>query len=206
MIKKLQALKAKKGFTLVELIVVIAIIGVLAAILVPTMMNVVTKARVSSEDQTAKSVSDTVTEWLADLEANRGTIKNGTLAITGIGGSTVSVTALADGTAANVATGTSDGTLYTRGGSDATPLLADTIQENYVANTTAIAVVYIQGKHVVGVVYSDDVAAVGDLPAINATNFTDATPGFTWESASKEGIMASTGTLVGTNPKLLYKT
>ena len=31
MIKKLQALKAKKGFTLVELVVVIAIIGVLAA-------------------------------------------------------------------------------------------------------------------------------------------------------------------------------
>lgn len=34
MIKKLQALRAKKGFTLVELIVVIAIIGVLAAILI----------------------------------------------------------------------------------------------------------------------------------------------------------------------------
>ena len=35
----------KKGFTLVELVVVIAIIGVLAAILIPTMMNYVKKSR-----------------------------------------------------------------------------------------------------------------------------------------------------------------
>ncbi|MFR0873070.1 MAG: type IV pilin protein [Oscillospiraceae bacterium] len=50
MIKKLQALKAKKGFTLVELVVVIAIIGVLAAILVPTMIGVVQDSRVTSSN------------------------------------------------------------------------------------------------------------------------------------------------------------
>ena len=42
MIKKLQKLKAKKGFTLVEVNVVIAIIGVRAAILIPKMLGCVT--------------------------------------------------------------------------------------------------------------------------------------------------------------------
>lgn len=58
MIKKLQKLKAKKGFTLVELIVVIAIIGVLAAFLVPTMLGYVENSRITSADQIAKTIKD----------------------------------------------------------------------------------------------------------------------------------------------------
>ncbi|MBQ7013926.1 MAG: prepilin-type N-terminal cleavage/methylation domain-containing protein [Oscillospiraceae bacterium] len=44
------------GFTLVELIVVIAIIGVLAAILVPSMLGYVAKAKFSSANSAAKTI------------------------------------------------------------------------------------------------------------------------------------------------------
>lgn len=65
----------KKGFTLVELVVVIAIIGVLAAILVPSMMGYVKKARLKTANGNAKTGYNAVAEWVADRETQGNPVK-----------------------------------------------------------------------------------------------------------------------------------
>lgn len=77
-----------KGFTLIELIVVIAIIGVLAAILVPTMLGYVTKSRCSSANANAKSFYNAINSALVDLDSE------GAVDISTINGGTTLDTAL----------------------------------------------------------------------------------------------------------------
>ena len=54
----------KRGFTIVELVIVVAVIAILASVLVPTFTNVVTKAKESAAMQNARSAW---TAYLVDV-------------------------------------------------------------------------------------------------------------------------------------------
>lgn len=67
----------KKGFTLIELIVVIAIIGVLAAILVPSMLGYVKKSKIQGANSSATTFLNAFNSAGTDLDEIDAWFKDG---------------------------------------------------------------------------------------------------------------------------------
>lgn len=69
MLNKIRKLKEKKGFTLVELIVVIAIIAILTAVLVPLINNWTQQAAYTTLNDGAQTISNSVNEAISKIVA-----------------------------------------------------------------------------------------------------------------------------------------
>ncbi len=64
----MKLLRKTKGFTLVELIIVIAIIGVLSAILIPAITSYVRDAKISSDEQEARAIYNIYNNYKLEYE------------------------------------------------------------------------------------------------------------------------------------------
>ncbi len=71
--KKSLAKKGKKGFTLIELVVVIAILGILAAILIPIIGGFIQRANEAADQANARNLFNSVSILVATDVTGSGT-------------------------------------------------------------------------------------------------------------------------------------
>lgn len=192
---------SKKGFTLIELVVVVAIIGVLAGLLVPTMLDAVTNSRIASAQQTAKVIRDRSAEFFTKMDTQMHThvgevqkvvitVDNGTWSMTG-----GSAADWVDGVNHwNTLPGVSDPGNDPRQNTELLSSLAVSAQ----SIGTAYIEMYVEYAHVVGVSVIEGASALaGTMPA--AQDFADRT--FGYGGGDRAGRMQDV-TIIGTSPIL----
>lgn len=62
-------LRNKKGFTLIEVLVVVLIIGILAALAAPNILGRIEQSRITSDKAMAKTLENAVASYLVDKDA-----------------------------------------------------------------------------------------------------------------------------------------
>ena len=69
----IKLLQSKKGFTLIELMIVVAIIGILAAIAIPQYIKYVKRSRTAEALNHVKMVYNALADWYANPDLGNGT-------------------------------------------------------------------------------------------------------------------------------------
>lgn len=192
---------SKKGFTLVELVVVVAIIGVLAGLLVPTMFDAVTNSRIASAQQTAKVIRDRSAEFFTKMDTQMHThvgevqkvvikVDKGTWSMEG-------------GSASDWVDGVNHWTTLSSVSNPGNDPRQNTELLSWLAVAaqgigTAYIEMYVEYAHVVGVSVIEGASApAGTMPTVQ--EFVDR--GFGYDGGDRVGRLGD-GTIIGTCPLL----